>query len=187
MKKILIAVILIINTLLIGCDTAIHYAVSEQAINDALQKRHHFTKDIQLPGLADAHFELHDLTSAIGREAPDKIILNGTASLDLKSLLGRQSTTLNLKLQALPVFDKTRGAIFLRDMELIDMTLSSRKLHSVGQTLLPYLNQSLRSYFNQHPAYVLREDASTGEALAKKLVKNIEVKPGEIIISLLNE
>ncbi len=46
----------------------------------------------------------------------------------------------------------------------------------------PYLNQSLRSYFSQQPAYVLREDASTGEALAKKYAKGIEVKPGEIVI-----
>jgi hypothetical protein len=50
----------------------------------------------------------------------------------------------------------------------------------------PYLNQSLRSYFNQQPAYVLREDASTGEALAKKYAKGIEVKPGEIIIPFTN-
>lgn len=54
------------------------------------------------------------------------------------------------------------------------------------QTLIPYLNQSLRSYFNQQPAYVLREDASTGEALAKKYAKGIEVKPGEIIIPFTN-
>lgn len=47
---------------------------------------------------------------------------------------------------------------------------------------MPYLNQSLRNYFNQQPAYVLREDSSEGEALAKKLAKGIEVKPGEIII-----
>lgn len=54
------------------------------------------------------------------------------------------------------------------------------------QTLLPYLNQSLRSYFNQRPAYVLREDSSKGEALAKKLAKGIEVKPGEIVIPFTN-
>lgn len=45
------------------------------------------------------------------------------------------------------------------------------------QTLLPYLNRALRNYFNQQPAYVLREDGSRGEAMAKKLAKGIEVKP----------
>lgn len=41
---------------------------------------------------------------------------------------------------------------------------------------------ALRNYFNQQPAYVLREDGSRGEAMAKKLAKGIEVKPGEIVI-----
>ncbi|WP_141394156.1 DUF1439 domain-containing protein, partial [Enterobacter hormaechei] len=48
--------------------------------------------------------------------------------------------------------------------------------------LMPYLNQSLQNYFNQQPAYVLSEDKSKGESLAKKYAKGIEVKPGEIII-----
>ncbi|MRF38774.1 DUF1439 domain-containing protein, partial [Staphylococcus sp. KY49P] len=35
---------------------------------------------------------------------------------------------------------------------------------------------------SQQPAYILQDDSSQGEALAKKLAKGIEVKPGEIII-----
>jgi hypothetical protein len=51
---------------------------------------------------------------------------------------------------------------------------------------MPYLSQSLRSYFNQNPAYVLSDSRSKGEALAKKLAKGIEVRPGEIVIPLTN-
>lgn len=108
--------------------------------------------------------------------------LSGTANLDLNSLFGNQKATIDLKLKALPVFNKEQGAIYLREMEVVDAKVKPEKLTSVVQTLIPYLNQSLRSYFNQQPAYVLREDASTGEALAKKYAKGIEVKPGEIII-----
>ena len=102
MKKILIAAALIVSGLLSGCNQLTQYTVSEQEINQALQKRNHFAKDIGLKGVADAHIELQNLTSAIG------------------------------------------------------------------------------------PAYVLREDASTGEALAKKYAKGIEVKPGEIVIPFTN-
>ncbi len=42
------------------------------------------------------------------------------------------------------------------------------------QTLLPYLNQALRNYFNQQPAYVLREDGSQGEAMAKNWRKALK-------------
>lgn len=83
-------------------------------------------------------------------------------------------------------FDREKGAIFLQEMEVVDAKVAPEKLQSVIQALLPYLNQSLRSYFSQQPAYVLREDASTGEALAKKYAKGIEVKPGEIVIPFTN-
>ena len=80
------------------------------------------------------------------------------------------------------VFNKEKGAIFLQEMEVVDAQVSPDKMAPVLQTLMPYLNQSLRNYFNQQPAYVLSEDKSKGEALAKKYAKGIEVKPGEIII-----
>jgi len=48
--------------------------------------------------------------------------------------------------------------------------------------LMPYLNNSLNTYFNQRPAYVLNGDRSKGEAMAKKLAKGIEVKPGQLVI-----
>ena len=186
MKKMFIVAALIVSGLLSGCNQLTQYSVSEQEINQALQKRNHFAKDIGLPGVADAHIELHDLTSAIGREEPNKVTLSGIANLDLNSLFGNQKATIDLKLKALPVFNKEKGAIFLQEMEVVDAKVSPEKLQSVVQALIPYLNQSLRSYFNQQPAYVLREDASTGEALAKKYAKGIEVKPGEIIIPFTN-
>ena len=182
MKKMFIAAALIVSGLLSACNQLTQYSVSEQEINQALQKRNHFAKDIGLPGVADAHIELQNLTSAIGREEPNKVTLSGVAN----SLFGNQKATIDLKLKALPAFNKEKGAIFLQEMEVVDAKVQPEKLQSVVQTLIPYLNQSLRSYFNQQPAYVLREDASTGEALAKKYAKGIEVKPGEIIIPFTN-
>ncbi len=58
MKKILIAAALIVSGLLSGCNQLTQYTVSEQEINQALQKRNHFAKDIGLKGVADAHIEL---------------------------------------------------------------------------------------------------------------------------------
>ena len=181
MKKILIAAALIVSGLLSGCNQLTQYTVSEQEINQALQKRNHFAKDIGLKGVADAHIELQNLTSAIGREEPGKVTLSGIANV-----FGTQKATIDLKLKALPTFDREKGAIFLQEMEVVDAKVAPEKLQSVIQALLPYLNQSLRSYFSQQPAYVLREDASTGEALAKKYAKGIEVKPGEIVIPFTN-
>lgn len=165
-----------------GCNQLTQYTVSEQEINQALEKHNNFSKDIGVPGLADAHIVLSNLTSQIGREEPNKVTLNGDANLDMTSLFGNQKANIKLKLKALPVFNKEKGAIYLQEMEVVDAEVTPDKMKSVLQTLMPYLNQSLRNYFNQQPAYVLSEDKSKGEALAKKYAKGIEVKPGEIII-----
>lgn len=185
-EKVFFAAALVVSGLLVGCNQLTQYTISEQEINQALEKRNNFSKDIGLPGIADAHIVLTNLASQIGREEPNKVTLTGDARLDMNSLFGSQKATMKLKLKALPVFDKEKGAIYLQEMEVVDATVMPEKMQSVLQTLLPYLNQSLRSYFNQRPAYVLREDSSKGEALAKKLAKGIEVKPGEIVIPFTN-
>lgn len=182
MKKIVIAATLIVSGLLVGCNQLTQYTVSEQEINQALEKHNNFSKDIGVPGLADAHIVLSNLVSQIGREEPNKVTLSGDANLDMTSLFGNQKANIKLKLKALPVFNKEKGAIFLQEMEVVDAVVSPDKMKPVLQTLMPYLNQSLRNYFNQQPAYVLSEDKSKGESLAKKYAKGIEVKPGEIII-----
>lgn len=182
MKKIVIAAALVVSGLLVGCNQLTQYTVSEQEINQALEKHNNFSKDIGVPGLADAHIVLSKLSSQIGREEPNKVTLSGDADLDMTSLFGNQKANIKLKLKALPVFNKEKGAIFLQEMEVVDAQVTPEKMKPVIQTLMPYLNQSLRSYFNQQPAYVLSGDKSKGESLAKKYAKGIEVKPGEIVI-----
>jgi len=186
MKKIVIATALIISGLLVGCNQLTQYTVSEQEINQALQKRNNFAKDIGVPGVADAHIVLSNLASQIGREEPNKVMLSGDASLDMHSLFGSQKANIKLKLKALPVFNKDQGAIYLQQMEITDAVVSPEKMKPVLQTLMPYLNQSLQNYFNHQPAYILSEDNSKGEALAKKYAKGIEVKPGEIVIPFVD-
>jgi hypothetical protein len=67
-------------------------------------------------------------------------------------------------------------------MELVDVQVQPEKMQGVLKTLTPYLNESLKSYFNQKPAYVLSTDRSKAESLAKRFAKGLEVKPGELII-----
>lgn len=147
MKKIVIAAALIVSGLLVGCNQLTQYTVSEQEINQALEKHNNFSKDIGVPGLADAHIVLTNLASQIGREEPNKVTLSGDASLDMTSLFGNQKADIKLKLKALPVFNKEKGAIFLQEMEIVDAVVTPDKMKPVLQTLMPYLNQSLQNYF----------------------------------------
>ncbi len=127
MKKIVIAAALIVSGLLVGCNQLTQYTVSEQEINQALEKHNNFSKDIGVPGLADAHIVLTNLASQIGREEPNKVTLSGDASLDMTSLFGNQKADIKLKLKALPVFNKEKGAIFLQEMEIVDAVVTPEK------------------------------------------------------------
>jgi hypothetical protein len=99
----------------------------------------------------------------------------------MTSLFGNQKANIKLKLKALPVFNKEKGAIFLQEMEVVDAWFSGQD--ETGSANPDALSEPVAAQlFNQQPAYVLSEDKSKGEALAKKYAKGIEVKPGEIII-----
>jgi hypothetical protein len=178
------AAALIATTTLIGCNQLTQYTLSEQEINEYLQKHNNYEKQIGIPGLVDAHITLTQLQSHIGRAEPGKVTLTGNAKVDITSILGPQSADMTLTLKAQPTFDREKGAIFLKEMELINYTVKPEKMDSVMKALTPYLNQSLKLYFNQQPAYVLDADKSKAEGIAKKLAKGLEVKPGQLVIPL---
>ncbi|MFU9135628.1 lipoprotein [Erwinia tasmaniensis] len=183
MKKIALALCaLFLSGLLAGCNQLTQYTISEQEVNQALQKHNNYEKQIGVAGLVDAHIVLTDLSSQIGREEPNKVTLSGNAQVNISSLFGPQQATMKLTMKALPFYDKDKGAVFLKDMELVNVQVEPEKMQGVLKTLTPYLNQSLKDYFNQKPAWVLSTDRSKAESLAKRFAKGLEVKPGELVI-----
>jgi hypothetical protein len=183
MKKTLFGLgALLLAVLVTGCNQIAQYSISEQEINQALAKHNNYEKNIGVAGLADAHITLTDLSSQIGREEPNKVTLNGKANVNISSLFGPQQAEMTLKMKAQPVFNQQEGAVYLKDMELVDVTVKPEKMEGILKSLSPYLNESLKSYFNQRPAYVLSTDRSKAESLAKRFAKGLEVKPGELVI-----
>ncbi|QWA09048.1 lipoprotein [Sodalis ligni] len=180
-KRTFAALAVILSLALTGCNKLTEYRLSEQDVNGYLQKHNNFQKAIGVPGLLNANIVLTDLSSQIGRTEPDKVRLSGNAHLDIQSLWGSQRADLKLTLQAQPYYDRDQGAIYLKDMQLVDYQVQPEKLQPTFKVLAPYLNNSLKSYFDSTPAYVLEADRSKTEALAKKLAKGLEVKPGELI------
>jgi hypothetical protein len=183
MRKLFLgAAALIFTGLLAGCNHLTQYTLSEQQVNTYLLKHNDFQKKVGVPGVLDAHITLTDLNSQIGRAEPGKITLSGNADIDIKSLFGKKKADMTLTLKATPVYNKEEGAIYLKDLEVVNYTVKPEKMQSVIDGLMPYLNQSLASYFDQKPAYVLNGEHSEKEAMAKRLAKGIVVKPGELVI-----
>ena len=183
MKKAVIGLTaLFFAVLLSGCNQLTQYTISEQEVNQALQKRNNYEKDIGVAGLVNAHIVLSELSSQIGREEPGKVTLSGKAHINVSSLFGPQQADMQLKMKAQPVYNVQQGAIYLQDLEITDAQVQPDKMATIMKTLTPYLNESLKRYFSEQPAYVLSSDRSKAEALAKKLAKGLEVKPGELVI-----
>ncbi|VAX76933.1 Uncharacterized lipoprotein YceB [Serratia symbiotica] len=183
MKKTLLGFsALMFTCLLTGCNQLTQYTLSEQKINDYLQKHNEYKQQISIPGLLDTQILLTKLQSQIGRTDPDKVSLSGDAKVSITSILGKQSANLNLTLKAKPVFDREKGAIFLTEIKLTNYSVQPEKSLALMNAVMPYLNQLLKAYFSQKPAYVLNTDKSKSAALAKKLAKGLEVKPGALVI-----
>ncbi len=188
MKKVLyVALVLLFTVTMINYKSLMQYSISEQKINQALQRQNNYQKQIGLPGLLDAQITLSQLKSQIGHPAPNEIQLTANAKVVIGSLLGSQNADITLTLKTQPLFDGDKGAIFLKEITLTDYVVQPEQMGSAIKMLIPYLNQSLKLYFNQQPVYVLNADKSTAEAIAKKLAKGLEVKPGELIISFVKK
>ena len=175
---------LLCTALLAACSQLTQYALTEQQVNEYLQQKVEFQKQLGLPGVFEANITLKDMQAKIGRAEPNQVILNGTADLNLSTLVGQEHADVALSLAARPSFDSETDAIYLREMQLLNATVTPQSLEKSTKVLMPYLKNSLQLFFNQTPVYVLDSNRSKEEALVRQLAKGIEIKPGKIIIPL---
>ncbi|AXG47202.1 lipoprotein [Photorhabdus laumondii] len=187
MRKFFLGAVLLLVGLISGCDQFKDISISEELINGYLAKHVHYQKQLELHGIANADIELTELSSQIGRTEPNKIALTGRANVNVTSLLGPAKADMKLSLKAQPVFDQEKGAIFLKELEIVDYQITPEKMEKPINALVPYLNKSLSAFFDIHPIYVIKADHSKAEAAAKTLAKRLEVKPGKLVIMLTDK
>lgn len=182
MKHFFTAVLLLLCGMIAGCDQLTEFSISEDTINNYLTKHTHYSKKIGIAGLADAGIDLANLTAQIGRTEPNKITLMGVAKINLETLFGSTQAEVSLAITSLPYFDVESGAIYLKQLEISDHKITPEKMASTISPILPIVNNSLKAYFEKNPVYILQPEKSTAEALAKKIAKGLEVKPGKLEI-----
>lgn len=182
MKHFFTAVLLLLCGVIAGCDQLTEFNISEDTINNYLIKHTHYSKKI---GLADASIDLANLAAQIGRTEPNKITLTGVAKINLETLFGSTQAEVSLAITSLPYFDVDTGAIYLKQLEISDHKITPEKMASTISPILPIVNNSLKTYFEKNPVYLLQPEKSKAEALAKKIAKGLEVKPGKLVIPLV--
>lgn len=110
-KAIYIAGIVAAGLVLAACNKLTQYTITEQDMNQYLQKYNNFQKQIGISGLVDADITVDQLNSQIGRTDPNKVTLTGHAKVNISSILGPQTSDLQITLQAQPVYNSEQGAI----------------------------------------------------------------------------
>ncbi|MBP6121227.1 MULTISPECIES: lipoprotein [Providencia] len=186
MKKFLLATIVGMLTLVAGCSQLTDFSISESQINQYLANKVKYEHNIGITGFADADIQLANLKSQIGRSEPGKVSLNGEATVKLDSLIGKADAKIELTLTARPIFDAKTGSIYLKELNISKYTVIPENMDTAMSAVIPYLNSSLETFFETQPVYVLNPDNGAAEATAKKLAKGLEIKPGKLVIPLID-
>lgn len=185
MKKMLwLSTMFYASLLLSGCNKLTSYTITEQEVNQYLNKYNEFEKNVEIPGLLEAHITLNNLTSQIAREEPNTVTLTGHGIIKTDSLLGVHDCNLQVSLKAQPQYEAKQGAIYLKEMAITDYRVKPENMSSAMKAIAPYLNKTLKNYFNQNPVYTLGASDNKKELMVKKQALSMEIKPGELIISL---
>ncbi|HHR6078062.1 TPA: lipoprotein [Providencia alcalifaciens] len=187
MKNIFLVSIFGLLFILTGCDKLTEFTISESQINSYLSTKVKYENNIGITGFADADITLHNLQSEIGRSEPGIIALNGDATVKMNSLLGAAAAAdIALTLTARPVFDAQTGSIYLKELKISQYKITPENMETAISVVIPYLNSSLDTFFATQPVYVLNPDNSAAEATAKKLAKGLEIKPGKLVIPMVD-
>ncbi|MCW2254877.1 hypothetical protein M2263_000968 [Providencia alcalifaciens] len=186
MKQFILAAMIGVFTLLTGCSQLTDFTISESTINHYLATNVKYDHNVGISGFADADIQLTNLKSEIGRSDPGKIALSGEAAVNLDSLLGKANAKIELTLTASPYFDAKTGAIYLKELNITQYNVIPENMETAISAVMPYLNSSLGAFFSTQPVYVLNPENGAAEVTARKLAKGLEIKPGKLVIPLVD-
>lgn len=158
-------------------------SISEKEINHYLETRLADKVKLQdkvgIPGLFQLNYHLYNLQTQIGQNNDQKVEITGTIDSVLVAKGKKYDIQLLLKMDTEPYYDAEQGAIYLRNVRLIDWQTNNEKYQTELQMFLPLLADGITSILNKSPVYTLDEN-KTKEALVKKFGKAIIVEQGAL-------
>ncbi|TDQ57213.1 uncharacterized protein DUF1439 [Mesocricetibacter intestinalis] len=158
------------------------FSVSEQEINAYLSKKVEINDKFGLPGLFGVDYSLRDLSVQIGRKDNKRVelsgVLSGLFSLPQKEQFAGQ---LNLTIDTIPYYDPEQGAVYLKDIRILQWSGSPQKYMNQLQTVMPFLSKSVAALMEHIPIYKL-DESKARDVLIKKFAKGIRVEEGALAL-----
>lgn len=157
--------------------------ISENEINDylatKLSEKVPLQNKIGMPKLFELDYKLHSLTSQIGRTEEKKVAISGIIDGILQARGKQYNAKINLNMDTTPYYDAEKGALFLKDVRLLNWSAEPAKYQDELQIFLPILLDGLNYYLDSTPVYTLDEN-SFKESMLKKFGKAIIVEDGSL-------
>ncbi|WP_311418855.1 DUF1439 domain-containing protein [Haemophilus parahaemolyticus] len=156
-------------------------SISEKEINDYLRtqlaEKIPLADSVGIPGLMQLDYQLHDLVTQIGQTSEKKVEIQGVVDGLLIARGKKHEAKIKLNLDTTPYFDPEKGAVYLKDVRLLNWEVSPEKYQETVQFFLPMLFDGLTNLLNRSPVYTL-DETKTKEMLVKKFGKAIIVEKG---------
>jgi hypothetical protein len=105
-----------------------------------------------------------------------------SARMDI-ALLGNPPIPVDVRGSAGIRYDDQAKAFFL-DSPTADSVESIALPREYEPSIRRTITQLLKAYFRDRPVYVLREDASMQEAMARRMLKSVRIEPGKVVATL---
>ncbi|OOH89236.1 hypothetical protein BMT54_07090 [Pasteurellaceae bacterium 15-036681] len=158
-------------------------SISEKEINQYLETRLAekvpLENSVGLPGLFQLDYKLHNLITSIGQTEEKTVEITGMINGILQVRNKKYDAHIQLNMDTVPYYDPEKGAIYLKDVRLLNWQAQPEKYQKELQMFLPLLADGVASILNNTPVYTL-DTNNTKEAMVKKFGKAIIVDKGAI-------
>ncbi len=177
---VLLSAVLVMAT---GCAHLLHYPVSQDRVQAHLDQRLDPLRDLRLEGpLAAFDFSVKAADVLLGpEEAPDRVdlVIVGEADVDLR--LRQEAFGVQLRVRGLPEYDADEGAVYIRQLELVDSRVASRWFEGEVTEWMQPVVRAVAEHLDRAPVYEIEKDSATGR-LAARVPASVRVEPERLIL-----
>ncbi|WGE47390.1 DUF1439 domain-containing protein [Actinobacillus equuli] len=159
------------------------FSISQQEINQYLETRLAekipLKDKVGIPGLFQLDYHLYNLATEIGQTDEKKVAVSGIIDGILQAQSKKYDAKIYLNMDTTPFYDPEKGALYLKDIRLLNYSATPEKYQDDLQIFLPILMDGLANILNNTPVYTL-DETKAKEALVKKFGKAIIVEKGAL-------
>lgn len=155
------------------------YSISEGELEQYLDDEVKFELN-EGSGLFGIKMKLNDIQVSLG-DKPNMMAVTAVTKVSLQNPLLPMATSLSTRFEAEPWYDASNQSVYLRKLELVDVSSSPKALGQAVKELVPQLMTFLRYQLEQQPVYRLDTNDKNQSKIAE-LVQEIKVVPGELVL-----